>query len=181
MEPNEVHEMHEHAEHAEHNPSLKPVTLTMSILAVLVATVTLLGHRAHTHELLTRGDANDAWSYYNTKTGRVASYEVGDTLLSVIPAKDEKESEAAHEKFKKKLDKWSEDLSEQMKEAQKLDAEVKIEARRADRFDLGEVLLEIALIMTSITLLTNHRGYWIFGVALGLGGIVAAVMAFLVH
>ena len=34
------------------NPYLIPVSVTISTLAVLVAAVTLLGHRAHTEELL---------------------------------------------------------------------------------------------------------------------------------
>jgi len=44
----EVHELQEHAEHAKHDPSLAPVTLTMAVVAVLVATVSLLGHRTAT-------------------------------------------------------------------------------------------------------------------------------------
>ena len=48
----EISELHEHAEEAHHDPGLAPVTITMAILAVLVAAVSLLGHRAHTEELL---------------------------------------------------------------------------------------------------------------------------------
>jgi hypothetical protein len=164
MEPNEVHEMHEHAEHAEHNPSLKPVTLTMSVLAVLVATVTLLSHRAHTEEGLKQTKANDAWSYYNTKTGRVASYEANEIMLSAVTTKNQESSDSALKSYKEKLDKWNKDLPEQMEKAKTLDEEAEVVGRRADRFDLGEVLLEIALIMTSITLLTGHRGFVLTGV-----------------
>ena len=45
MEPNEAQELQEQAEHAEHEKTLRPVALTMTILAVLVAVVTVLGHR----------------------------------------------------------------------------------------------------------------------------------------
>jgi hypothetical protein len=44
----EIQELHEQAEEGAHNPSLAPVTVTMAIFAVLVAAVSLLGHRAHT-------------------------------------------------------------------------------------------------------------------------------------
>jgi len=37
MEANEAQELQEHAEHAGHSDSLRPVALTMTILAVLVA------------------------------------------------------------------------------------------------------------------------------------------------
>ncbi len=48
----EVEELHEAAERAKERKELAPVSFTMAILAVLVATVTLLGHRAHTEEIL---------------------------------------------------------------------------------------------------------------------------------
>ena len=41
----ELNELHEHADEAHHDPSLAPVTLTMAIHGVLVAAVSLVGHR----------------------------------------------------------------------------------------------------------------------------------------
>ena len=41
MSSEELHELQEHAEHAKHDPTLAPVSLTMAILAVLVAIVSL--------------------------------------------------------------------------------------------------------------------------------------------
>lgn len=181
MEPNEVHEMHEHAEQAAHNRSLLPVTLSMSILAVLVATMTVLSHRAHTRAVLELARANDAWSYYNTKSARIASYEANEILLSANTTKSEDAEKTAHDKYQQKLEKWKEDQAEQQEKAEKLTEEVELIEKKADHFDFGEVLLEIAVIMTSITLLTNHRGYWLFGLALATAGIVFACMGFLVH
>ena len=48
----ELQELQEHAEHARHNPDLAPVSLTMAILAVVVAAATLMGHRTHTEEIV---------------------------------------------------------------------------------------------------------------------------------
>jgi hypothetical protein len=52
----ELHELQEHAEHARHGPSVAPVTLTM---AVLVATVSLLGHRTATEEVVLQNRVTD--------------------------------------------------------------------------------------------------------------------------
>jgi len=54
-------ELEVHTHHGEHgeNPLVIPVSLTMSILAVLVAVATLFGHRAHTEELLLQAQATD--------------------------------------------------------------------------------------------------------------------------
>lgn len=43
----EPHELEERAQEARHDSSLAPVSVTMAILAVVVAAVSLLGHRAH--------------------------------------------------------------------------------------------------------------------------------------
>ena len=72
----EIHELQENAEHGAHEPSLAPVTLTMAIFAVLVATVSLLGHRADTEQLLLQTKATDQWAYYQAKDIRRHSYEV---------------------------------------------------------------------------------------------------------
>jgi cytochrome oxidase Cu insertion factor (SCO1/SenC/PrrC family) len=64
MEANEVQELEEHAEHAAHDRMMMPVALTMTILAVLVAVVTVLGHRTHTEAILTQNKATDQWNYY---------------------------------------------------------------------------------------------------------------------
>jgi len=52
---------------------------------------------------------------------------------------------------------------------------------RADRFDLGEVFLEIALVITSITLLTDNRKFWYLGIGLACVGIVAAASGFVLR
>ena len=64
----EISELHEHAEEAHHDPGLAPVTITMAILAVLVAAVSLLGHRAHTEELLNQSRASDHWRSTRRRT-----------------------------------------------------------------------------------------------------------------
>ena len=46
---------------------------------------------------------------------------------------------------------------------------------RATRYDLGEALLEIALVTASITLLTRNRLYWVLGLAFGVAGIVSTI------
>ncbi len=55
----ELNELKEHAEAAAERKGLAPVSLTMAIVAVLVATISLLGHRAHTEEILLQNKTTD--------------------------------------------------------------------------------------------------------------------------
>lgn len=54
-------------------------------------------------------------------------------------------------------------------------------SRGADRYEAGEVVLEIALIICSLTLLPKKKISWVLGMTLGLAGLCVAVTGFLIH
>jgi hypothetical protein len=83
--------------------------------------------------------------------------------------------------YKNHMQKWSGEIAEEMEKAQDLEHEVALAERRADRYDLGEALLEIAVVLSSITLLTRQQTYFMLGLLLGLGGLIAAASALLVR
>jgi Domain of unknown function (DUF4337) len=174
-------ELKEAAERAKERKELAPVSLTMAVLAVLVATVTLLGHRAHTEEILLQTKATDQWSYYQAKNMRRNNLEALDELLTAVQNTDPKRTEEVRKQFHEEIDKYRDQQKDIQGEARAIESEVQVASRRANRFDLGEVFLEIALVVTSITLLTDNRAYWYFGMLLGLIGIVCAVSSVLVH
>ena len=58
MEANEAQELQENAEHGSHESSLRPVAFTMSVVAVLVAVTTVLGHRTHTEAVLNQNQGH---------------------------------------------------------------------------------------------------------------------------
>ena len=174
MEVDDVHEMQEHAEHSSHDPSLVPVSFTMAVLAVVLAATTLLGHRSHTEELLMQSRATDQWAYFQAKNIRVHTYELFLDLLAVTTVKDPASADKVKEKYTTHLEKYKDELKEIEAEAHSLEAESALAQHRGNRFDLGEVFLEIALVVTSITLLTERRGYWYFGFVLAAIGIVCA-------
>jgi hypothetical protein len=156
----DIMELKEHAEHGSEEHNLAPVTLTMAILAVLVASVTLLGHRAHTEEVLLQSRAADQWAYYQAKEIRRRNYELFLDELSIFSLQDSAHADAIKEKYAKEVERYSEELKDIQAEAKKAEAEVKVEEARADRYDLGEVLLEAALVICSITLLTRKKIFW---------------------
>jgi len=85
------------------------------------------------------------------------------------------------EKYSKEVERYGKEQGEIEEQAREAEREVAVERRRADRFDLGEVLLEAALVICSITLLTRKRLFWKFGLALGLLGVAIAAAGFLVR
>lgn len=180
MESNEVQELEEQHERAREN-SLRPVSFTMSVLAVLVAVVTVLGHRTHTEAVLSQARATDQWNLYQAKKIRQYNTQLAVDILSTVPIRDQQGASKIVDTYKAHLAKWDGDLKTEEDKATDLERDVRKQERHANRFDLGEALLEIGLVITSITLLTRLRTYWYVGMAFGAGGFAIAAWAFLIR
>jgi Domain of unknown function (DUF4337) len=177
----ELNELKEHAEHAKEDPSLAPISVTMAVLAVLVAVVTLLGHRAHTEEVVLQAKASDQWAYYQAKNIRRHEDEIFSDNGSVETTTDAAALAKLREKYSSEAARYKDDQKEIEDKAREMEAEVATERNRADRYDLAEVFLEVGLVITSITLLSGRRLFWMFGMLMGVIGIVLAGTGFFVH
>ena len=175
MSQDDVQEMHEHAEDTHRDPSLLPVSFTMSVLAVLVAVVTLLAHRAHTHTVVAQIRATDTWAEYQAVNTRRHTYEVFGEFIDITPPGNQAEGRKMRESFRQQSQLYDSRRKDLRAEAERLENEVRYEERRADRFDFGEALLEVALVITSITLLTRRRPFWYLGTGIAAAGIVVAL------
>ena len=179
--PDELQELQEQAEHAKHDPSLIPATLTMTVLAVLVAISSLLGHRTAIEESVLQNKVTDQWAYYQAKNMRRHTDELFADLMTVLNSKDAEGAAKLHEKYKAEAERYRDEQKELDSKAHEFEQETILAHRKADRFDLGEVFLEIALVITSITLLSGRKMFWYCGLVMGAVGLVIAASGFLVH
>ena len=169
-----------HHEH-EDDPLILPVSVTISILAVLVAIVTLMGHRAHTEELSRETQAASRWEQYQAKSIRQRMTQVGSDVLSVVAPLDKAKGEQLAQKYEKEVEHYASDKEDVSEIAKELEAERDRAMHRADRFDLGEVLLEIGLVICSLTLLAKKKIFWVGGALVALVGLGVALTGFLMH
>jgi hypothetical protein len=176
----ELQELQEHAEHAKHDPTLAPISLTMAVLAVLVAVVSLMGHRAHTEEVILQAKASDQWAYFQAKNIRGHEDKLFANLTAIVNSSQTETLTKIREEYLQESERYKDDQKEIEGEARRLEQEVGIERKRADRYDLGEVFLEIGLVITSITLLSGRRMFWYVGLAMGVIGVVVATTSLLV-
>lgn len=167
----------------EHKPSpyTVPVSVTLSILAVLVAMATLLGHRANTEQVLLQTQAADKWAEYQAKSQRQTARLIAADELGVFTTVDKEKAAALHEKYLKETERYDKEKEGLSEEAKDLEKERAVIGGRANRFELGEVILEIGLILASFTLLTNKRIFWLVGSLLGALGACIALSGFLLH
>jgi Domain of unknown function (DUF4337) len=75
----------------EDDPLVLPVSITISIMAVLVAAATLMGHRAHTEELLRQSQAADKWAQYQAKSVRLHETQGFSDVVNIVASLDKEE------------------------------------------------------------------------------------------
>lgn len=180
MEPHEIHEFSEQLKEGA-EASMTHVSLIIAILAVLVAMVTVLGHREHTEAVLQQTRAADQWNEYQARRLRMQQLETTSDLLSLQPASNSAAVQTKLRDYKAKVTKWQAEIDKDAELAQEFETEVDHAERKAARFDLGEAMLQISVVLASITLLTRQRRYVWSGVLLALVGILIAASAFLVR
>jgi len=156
--------------------------------------------------------ASDQWAYYQAKNIRNHEYKAYLLLLSVLakdPGTEEK-CKKIEEEWRNVTAKYDKELKKQEAEARRLEheahekvkeaenklaaaevkqreAEEKTEAghhahAQADRFDVAELAVELALVLCSISVLTKRKDFWIVGIVCGaIGAAIAMYGQFLMH
>jgi 1-aminocyclopropane-1-carboxylate deaminase/D-cysteine desulfhydrase-like pyridoxal-dependent ACC family enzyme len=151
-------ELQENAEHA-NNSFDKKVAASMAIIAAALAVVSVLGHFFTTEELMAQQRASDQWSY----------------ILTAV-----KSPEAA-QKYKANVEKYEKDSKEITEKATEFEHERDLQHHRALRLDLGEVFLEIAIVMASLAILSKRSFLWWIALFSGTAGAAIALTAALLQ
>jgi hypothetical protein len=166
----------EELEEAMGNRFTRRVALTTAIFAVILAIGSLGGNNAMKEMILAQQQASDQWAYYQAKAGREHFYRGQKMHLEL----DLLEKETLKPEIRKRY----EDLLKQMtvqeerygkerqdieKVARKLEKERDVASSKDPYFDYAEVLLQIAIVMATVAILSQSRA--IFGVSLIAAGI----------
>ena len=158
---------------------LRPVGFTMSVLAVLLAVTTVMGERTHADAIINQNKAADQWSEYQAQKIRDYDTQLATDLLSVVALHKKDATAKMTKAYADHEKKWAAELKQDQASAEALQASVDPKEKRALTASiLSEVLLEIGLVITSVTLLTRSRIYWYLGMASSAIGVAAGVSAF---
>ena len=182
-----VHGPHDHevehvAQHGGDNFTSRIAVLT-AVLSTVGAIFGYMGGHTQNAALLYKNEAaiqktsaSNQWNYYQAKSNKQNLAELSVTLTTG----------EAQEKFKAAIERYKKEKEEIKVEADKLEAEAKasdehsnLEMHVHERWALATTLIQIAIALSAITLLTRKR-WMLLGVygasALGLG---AGVMGYL--
>lgn len=169
-------EIHHDIEH--HDDLGKKVGVLASLVAVLLAVVTIMSHRAHTEAVLLKADTNDKWSFYQSKRIKFHNLELGEDIMRAMPSRTEE--------AEKSLARYGEEKKRYAAESKKAEEDAKETAResgaiegRALRYDFGEGLLEIGLVLTSLYFISRSKLFPVLGLTAAVLGAAVAASGFL--
>ena len=143
------------------DPYTRGVGILVGVVGILLSVVTIASHRAHTEAVIERTESNDQWAFYQAKKIRENTNDVALTVLRAL---------APFAKLQAARDKYADEAKDIMKEAQAKEAGQKIEERRALRFDIGEGLLELGLVLCSLYFLARKTFFPAFGILSSIAG-----------
>jgi len=176
----------EELEEAKGKAFTKRVALTTAIFAVMLAITSLGGNKAMKEMLLSQQQASDQWSFYQAKVLREHLYRSQKLRLEVdlvergsaMKPEVKGRVEALLKKVGEEEARYSEEKKEIEKEAKKLEQERDLYRHKDPYFEYGEVLLQIAIVMASVAILSGLRPVFLFAIVSACLGILFSLNGF---
>ena len=167
-------ELEIHHEGNESDPTGKKVGVLAGVLAVLLAVVTISSHRTHTAALMHKSTANDEWAYYQANSIKSHIQEVGESILS-LSGSGNAAADTMRARFADQRKKYDAQKDEEQAKARQSDAAAETDEKRALRYDFGEGLLEMALVLSSLYFIARKPVFPVMGVIAGAVGVALAI------
>jgi hypothetical protein len=176
------HEMEEHKS----NTFTRRVALTTAIYAVILAIASLGGSHAMKEMLLAQQQASDLWAHYQAKSIRENQVRVqrmrleGDLVERSVsaPAAGRQKLESLLNEYGVQEGRYRDEKKEIEKHARELEHERDVYRTKDPYFDYGEALLQIAIVMASIGILSSSRPVYIFSIVVAVTGLIFTLNGF---
>jgi hypothetical protein len=154
------------------------VAITTAIYAVMLAIAALGGNNAMKDMLLAQQQASDQWAFYQAKVIREHEYRIQQKRLEVelaergagMAPEARQQYEALLAAFTAETKRYNTEKKDLEKDAKKLEHERDVNRQRDPYFDFAEVLLQIAIVMSSVSILSSSRLMYGLSLMLALGG-----------
>jgi hypothetical protein len=172
-------ELEIHTEPHHNDPVGQRVGILAAVLAVVLAIVTIASHRTHTAAIIHKSSANDAWSHYQASRIKYHNLELGEDLLAVLEAKGGA-ADAMRSNYAAQKKKYEAQAKQIQDDAQKQDGLAEMDEDRGLRYDIGEGLLEIGLVLSSIYFIAKRMMFPVMGITAGIAGSVIAITGLMI-
>lgn len=159
--------------------------LTTAVYAVVLSIAALGGNNTVKEMLLSQQQASDQWAFYQAKVIREHQYRGQKMLLeaqlaepSNLKGAERAKIEALAARFAEEEKRYNAEKKEIEAEAKKLEAARDHRRERHPYFEFGEVLLQIAIVSASVSILSTSRQMFRFSLVLAVIGVAFALNGF---
>ena len=164
----------------------KRVALTTAIFAVALAITSLGGNKAMKEMLLAQQQASDQWAFYQAKVLREHLYRSQKLRLEIdlvergggMKPEAKERMEGLLKKMADEEARFNAEKKEIEKEAKKLEHERDVNRGKDPYFEFGEILLQIAIVMASVSILSAARSVFYFAIASASLGALSSLNGF---
>ena len=161
------------------DPFEKRVAISIAILAVILSFIGSLGDNAKTDSILKTNEATNKWGYFQAKSIKGQMAGMQSTMLTAMSGAQPDEARTKEiARLKAEAERYEAEKEEIKKEAEALQAQAAQDSKVNDRCDLGSLMMQVAVVICSVAILSRWHAFWFAGVALGLAGAVAGATAF---
>jgi hypothetical protein len=160
----------------------RDIALVTAIFAVVLAIASLGGNHAMKEMLLSQQQASDQWAYYQAKSIREHLYKSQKMMLENELMLSESLSPNAKESVRTSIETLGAEESRYANEKKDIQQEAtKLEKQRDENrskdlyFEYAEVLLQIAIVMASVSIIAESRPALFFSILLAtIGTLICA-------
>ena len=166
------------------------VALATAAYAVALAIASLGGSNAMKEMLLAQQEASNQWAFYQSKVVREHLNRGNKLMLETQLAEPSSLKGAEREKFETLARKFADEEKRMAADKKEIEPKAKAAEALRDRnqtkdpyFDYAEVMLQIAIVTASISILSTSRPMFWFSLILAISGTLLSVNGFtlLVH
>jgi len=188
----EAHESNELIENAGEDKTKNRTALTISVLAMVLAIASLGGSNSAKEATQENILAANAYAFYQAKTIRQTSLKIAYSDLELQLLREPAMPAPVKEAFQKKIDEYKKTADRYESEPETRDGKkelmVRAKAHEAARdhalrqdpwFDYGEGMLQIAIVLLSVSIIGSIPALYLAGSALGFLGLLATVNGYL--
>ena len=150
-----AHEVHEKTGHAQAAGN-KAIGLTIAVLAVLSALVTVLMSHTSTEKVITETKIADWWSYSHSNDINARLYDVNAKVAELSMTN----GAAVAGELRAERDRQRKEADDARAMAQKLERDSAALSRKGNYYSGAELFLQLSVVLCSVALLTELSVFW---------------------
>jgi hypothetical protein len=171
------HHLKESVEDVKH-PFDRKVAASMAVIAAVLSIIAVLGNSISTQAVLLQQEASDQWALFQAKS--IRRYE-SDMERDTLAAMGTPAAQKASQEYAANINRYEKEIEEIRQQATAFQGQSHLRGLQARRLQIGEVFLQIAIVLASLAILTRRNLVWGAGLISATIGAAVAITAEFVH